>query len=169
VRGVVALILLGSVVLARAQEQDRKMLDRLLKPDMTLQNNAQGKQFVARGATLSKSAPTKSFYVAETRKQKRFWNTRGISPKPFATESSQFARAEANLSTRNQITKLKEPYTTASYSGVREAADAQKAVATSEFAGNRKFEGRGKSQTALSAQDHPLTIEQVRELLNKNK
>ena len=37
------------------------------------------------------------------------------------------------------------------------------------FAGNRPFLGQGKSQKALSAQDRPLTIEQVRELLNKNK
>lgn len=31
------------------------------------------------------------------------------------------------------------------------------------------FLDRGKSQKALSARDKPLTIEQVRELLNKNK
>ena len=37
------------------------------------------------------------------------------------------------------------------------------------FAGNRPFLGRGKSQEALSARDTPLTIDQVRELLNKNK
>ncbi len=145
------------------------MLDRLLKPDMTLQNKAQGKRFVAGGAKLTKNAPTKSFYVTEVPKQKRFWNTRSISEKPFATESSRFARAEANLSTRNQIPKLDTRYATADYSGVREAADAQKAMATSDFAGNRTFEGRGKSQKSLSAQDRPLTIDEVRELLNKNK
>jgi hypothetical protein len=37
------------------------------------------------------------------------------------------------------------------------------------FAGNRPFLDQGKSQKALSRQNPPLTIEQVRELLNKNK
>ena len=31
------------------------------------------------------------------------------------------------------------------------------------------FLGQGKSQKALHAQDRPLTIDEVRELLNKNK
>ncbi len=169
-RGVlVSVLILGSVTLLCAQEQERKLLDRLLKPDMTLQNNAQGKQFVASGATLTKSAPTKSFYVRATPKQKHFWNTRRISEKPFPTESSRFARTEANLSTGSQVAKLDSPYATGNYRGVREATDAQKAMATSDFAGNRRFEGRGKSQKALSAQDRPLTIDEVRELLNKNK
>ncbi|MBA2744260.1 MAG: hypothetical protein H0U43_08155, partial [Chthoniobacterales bacterium] len=56
------------------------------------------------------------------------------------------------------------------YSGVRPAFDAQKAVATSEFDDARRpFLVQGKSQKSLSAKDEPLTLEQVRELLNKNK
>jgi hypothetical protein len=38
-----------------------------------------------------------------------------------------------------------------------------------EFSGTRPFLVRGKSQKALSAQDRPLSIDDVRELLNKNK
>src|ERR1022692_4651115 len=53
--------------------------------------------------------------------------------------------------------------------GVRRAADGDKKVNGRDFAGNRPFLGQGKSQKALSTQDKPLTIEQVRELLNKNK
>jgi len=41
--------------------------------------------------------------------------------------------------------------------------------AVREYAGNRPFLDKGKSQKSLSAQNKPLTIEQVRELLNKNK
>jgi hypothetical protein len=44
-----------------------------------------------------------------------------------------------------------------------------KKYATRDFAGNRPFLGQGKSQKALHAQDRPLTIDEVRELLNKNK
>ena len=39
----------------------------------------------------------------------------------------------------------------------------------SEFSGTRPFLVRGKSQKALSQQDRPLSIDEVRELLNKNK
>ena len=38
-----------------------------------------------------------------------------------------------------------------------------------DFPGTRPFLVQGKSQKALSQQDKPLTIDQVRELLNKNK
>ena len=53
--------------------------------------------------------------------------------------------------------------------GTRVAPENGSNLAAAPFAGNRPFLGRGKSQKALSARDTPLTIEQVRELLNKNK
>jgi hypothetical protein len=49
------------------------------------------------------------------------------------------------------------------------SASSTKKYATGDFAGNRPFLGQGKSQKALHAQDRPLTIDEVRELLNKNK
>jgi len=53
--------------------------------------------------------------------------------------------------------------------GVSTNAYSAKKYATRDFAGNRPFLGQGKSQKALHAQDRPLTIDEVRELLNKNK
>ena len=44
-----------------------------------------------------------------------------------------------------------------------------RAIATGNFTNSRAFLDKGKSQKALSQQSKPLTIEQVRELLNKNK
>ncbi len=163
------LILCGGAVLASAQVQEKKLLDRLLKPDMTLQNNMQGRQFAATAASITKKAPTKSFYTGAGRSEKGFWNTRQVSVKEFKTGRSQYGRRAATLSTRGQIEKLDAPYSTPAYDGVRESSDAQKAIPASGFAGNRKFEAQGKSQKFLSAQDRPLTIDQVRELLNKNK
>lgn len=52
---------------------------------------------------------------------------------------------------------------------VRPASDSEKKISGNDFAGNRPFLGQGKSQKALSAGKQPLTIDQVRELLNKNK
>lgn len=163
------LLLMSSVVFASAQVQERKLLDRLLKPDMELQNNMQTKQFAVAGSSLTKEAPTKTFYVKEAKSQKAFWNTRQVTQQEFKTRDAQFARQEANLSTRGQLAKVNQPYSTPAYSGVRTARDAQKAVATSDYAGTRKFEVQGKSQKFLNAPERPLTIDQVRELLNKNK
>jgi hypothetical protein len=42
-------------------------------------------------------------------------------------------------------------------------------MAASDYPGTRPFLAHGKSQKALSAQDRALTIDEVRELLNKNK
>jgi hypothetical protein len=43
---------------AHAQQQEQKLLDRLLKPDMSLESNLQQKQFTTGGATLDKKART---------------------------------------------------------------------------------------------------------------
>jgi hypothetical protein len=40
---------------------------------------------------------------------------------------------------------------------------------TRDFGGSRPFLAEGKSQKALRTKNKPLTIEQVRELLNKSK
>jgi len=53
--------------------------------------------------------------------------------------------------------------------GTRVAPENGSSLPVAPFAGNRPFLGQGKSQKALSAQDTPLTLEQVRELLNKSK
>jgi len=152
----------------RAQEQEQKLLDRLLKPNMSLQNTSYDKQFAARGARLDKRARTKTFYVADRRAEKKFV-TGTFATSSFTTEQSRYQRSEANIKPRNGIAKIDTPHETPAYRGVRSAPESERAVKTSQFRGSRPFLVRGKSQKSLSAQDRPLTIDQVRELLNKNK
>ncbi len=155
--------------LATAQEQERKLLDRLLKPDMSLQNNAQEKQFVAGGATVEKKARTKQFYVRERSWHKHFQGSRNVDTQEFQTRTSRYQRRESRLSGR-RAPEAAGSYATADYPAVHAAPEARKSVDSTEFpAGERAFLVRGKSQKALSAQDRPLTLDQVRELLNKNK
>jgi hypothetical protein len=156
----------GSV--AQAQEQERKLIDRLLRPDTTLQNPIEQKQFTVRGTTRTKQAHTKSFYVPERRPEKSFFG-RMFRTKSFGTKNSRYQDAQANLSTRTQIANTDVPYETAAYRDLAPARDATKTAEVTEFAGTRPFLIQGKSQKALSQQDRPLTIDQVRELLNKNK
>ncbi len=163
-------LLACGIAAADAQEQERKLIDRVLKPDMSLQNNLQTKQFSVRGNAPTKSAHTKTFYVADRRQEKQFGGSRSVTPKMFAAQQSRFQEAQANLSTRTRIAKAETPFAAADYAGVKRSWDSNKAVETSSFAASdRPFLVRGKSQKALSQQNKELTIDDVRELLNKNK
>ena len=53
--------------------------------------------------------------------------------------------------------------------GTRVASENNTTTPVREYASNRPFLDKGKSQKSLHALDKPLTIEQVRELLNKSK
>ena len=81
-----AAIVLATVATSNAQQQERKLIDRILKPDTSLQNTAQGKEFIARGGAIStKKAATKSFYVASRSPEKQYTNVRSASVKDFRT------------------------------------------------------------------------------------
>jgi hypothetical protein len=151
-----------------AQEQENKLVDRLLRPDMTLQNNAQKKKFVAAGAPLLRHATVREFYWQEKTNTKKFSNTRELSSQQYNSRSFHSNKDSANLNTKT-IHKSDLAFGTQTATGVRAAVNADKKVSGREYAENRPFVDRGKSQKALSQQNRPLTIEEVRELLNKNK
>ncbi|MGI9113459.1 MAG: hypothetical protein DLM52_11010 [Chthoniobacterales bacterium] len=150
-------------LVARAQEQERKLVDRLLEPNTTLENPAQHKQFNGAGAVTAKSASTRAFYVsnhdlAKTFAGTREFSTRSYSSRPFATKGATLPAAPRTKTFATQDAR-----------GVSSARDAGKSYDTRKYAGTRPFAGRGKSQEALHQQDRPLSIDDVRELLNKNK
>jgi hypothetical protein len=175
-RGVNRSLILAAVVVAavaapaRGQEQEGKLMTRLLKPDMALQNGAQTKKFKVHGSTVTSTAPTKTFHFISRIFARNFTGTAMVKPQEFHTSTSRFQRAEANVHSRNALADTGGPYRTSAYSGVTAEPDAAKAVSTAAYPEDqRAFLGRGKSQKSLSAQDHPLTLDEVRELLNKNK
>lgn len=166
----VILTLLASVWPTSAQEQERKLVDRLLKPNMSLTNPAQEKQFSATGASFDKRAPSKNFYPRKNSHTKSFAGERAFATAPFATPPDfRAGDSRANIPAKSPVTKTGAVYFASNAHGTRVAPESGATLAAATFAGNRPFLGRGKSQKALSAQDKPLTIEQVRELLNKNK
>lgn len=163
-----AVIILATATVSQAQEQEKKLIDRLLKPNMSLQSDVQGKTFVPRGTISTRKAATKSFYVANRSPEKGYTNVRKVAGKVFYTQESQLPQRRANTTSRTTFAKLDTPYATSAYS-TRAAFGVEKKVETSEYAGTRPFLVRGKSPKALSSQNHPMTIDEVRELLNKNK
>jgi hypothetical protein len=173
VRILVALaILLAATSAAVAQQQENKLMDRLLRPDLTLANSAQNKKFTntQTAATFNKPARTRTFSVARKPAQRTFSGERTFTPRQFAAPRFRAGDSAANIATRTQLTKNDAVFvTSAAPASTLVAPESNETAPAREYAGTRPFLGKGKSQKALSAQDKPLTIEQVRELLNKSK
>jgi len=162
------LVLLVAFSFARAQDQESKLVERLLRPDMTLQNTTQNKKFIADGASINKKATVGTFYFQQKSNSRSFSNTHEFSARQFNSRSFQRARAASGISSQQPIGNSQPSYSSR-IARVRDAHDADKAATSRPFAGNHLFLGQGKSQKALNRKNAPLTIEQVRELLNKNK
>lgn len=166
---VASMALLASIVATSAQEQEGKLVDRILKPNMSLVNSAQNKQFRTAGTSVAKRAPSKSFHTESKSLTKSFAAERALPARQFAARPFRGGAATANTSTRSELTKPDIVYVASAADSTRLAPENGNTLPVTPFAGDRPFLGRGKSQKALSACDTPLTIEQVRELLNKNK
>lgn len=155
---------------AGAQDQEPKLLDRLLKPNRTLQNSAQNKKFVADGASVDKHARVGTFYIQQKSKPKDFSGTRDFTAQQFNSRSfHQADDGRAKSLSQQPVANSPRKYATSTAPNVRAAREVSKTSETRDFSGKRPFLDRGKSQKSLNRQNPPLTIEQVRELLNKNK
>src|SRR5215831_14110622 len=166
----VGILLLTVLCSASAQDQEKKLVDRLLKPDMTLQNDAQNKKFVGDGsASINKRASVGAFYVHRKPRSKDFSGTRDFSTTQFYSQTYHGERTAHEASSQQTLANSKAPYANKTARGVRDAPQSGTKVASRAYAGNRPFLDEGKSQKSLNRQNEPLTIEQVRELLNKNK
>jgi hypothetical protein len=163
------LLLLTPVACVRAQEQESKLLDRLLRPDMTLGNPAQNKKFVADRTSINKQATVGTFYVQKKSDSKNFTGTRDFSARQFDSEPFRGQRSASGISSQQALGNSRAAYATQTARGLRNAPQSDKKVVSPSYAENRPFLDKGKSQKALTRKNKPLTIEEVRELLNKNK
>ena len=151
-----------------AQHQEPSLVDRLLRPNIELQNNAQGKKFVPNSAAIEGRGTVGTFFLQPTRPEKSFTDTRVLTAPKYRSHSfHEKAATAASVQSRN----LNAPATisTSSVRGVHDAYDAHSTIASRSSADQRPFQEQGKSQKSLNRQNPPLTIDQVRELLNKNK
>jgi hypothetical protein len=170
VRIFIALSFLACAGPALAQEQEGKLLDRLLRPDVGMQNIAQHKHFTVGGNQIDKQAVAAPFHFQEKSTAKTFADAREFgATNPFATRHSRAGDGTAQITKSARITRTASAASN-SMIGTTAAMESGRAMATRDSASStRGFLDQGKSQKALSQQDKPLTIEQVRDLLNKNK
>jgi hypothetical protein len=168
VRRCLALCLLfAASASVRAQDQEQKLVDRLLKPDTSFQNSAQNKKFSADRTSVNKRASVTTFYIQPAPKPKAFTGPHALSMREFNSKPPY--RAGSAIPAKRLPMNAGRTYSTAASTDLRPVHDANKTVETRSNPTNRPFLVQGKSQKALDQQKPSLTIEQVRELLNKNK
>lgn len=137
---------------------------------MTLQNDVQNKKFVGDGsASINKRANVGTFFVHQKSRSKNFGGTRDFSTTQFYSQTYRGGRMAYEASSHQTPASPKAPYANQTARGVRDARQSSKKVASRAYAGNRPFLNEGTNQKSLNRHNEPLTIEQVRELLNKNK
>ena len=166
----VCIVLAAVLCTVRAQDQEKKLVDRLLKPDMTLQNDAQNKKFTGDGSvSINKRANVGSFYVHQKPRAKNFSGTRDFATSQFYSKTYHGGRSAFEVSSQQTTANSRFAYANQTARGVRDAPQSGKKVASRAYSGTRPFLDEGQSQKSLNQQNAPLTIDQVRELLNKNK
>ena len=95
---------------------------------------------------------------------------RAFTPQQFAARHFRAGDSAAYIASRSQPVKDDKLIATpVAAAGTRVAPESNEVAPTREYASNRPFLDKGKSAKSLQAQNKPLTIEQVRELLNKSK
>jgi hypothetical protein len=152
---------------AYAQDQEGKLVNRLLRPNTELSNGDQNKKFTADRVSIDKRARVGAFYLHGKATSKTFANTRDFSATQFKSRSFD-ASGSGNSLLAARSTTATRSYDTPTARVSVSLRDSHKDVPISNFAGNRPFLEKGKSQKSLERKNAPMTIDQVRELLNKN-
>jgi hypothetical protein len=158
------------VPLARAQEQERKLVNRLLEPNMELQNPDQNKKFAAdHGGAIEKRASVGAFYVQQKNNAKPFTGVRDVPGREFRAQNFRGTKEAASARPQREIVNANRAVPVGNARDVRAARDSNKTLDGRDYPGNREYVARGKSQKSLDRRNSPMTIDQVRDLLNKNK
>jgi hypothetical protein len=165
----ISVLLVAAPFCLHAQDQERKLIERLLRPDMSLQSKEQKKKFIADRTSINKKARVDTFYLEKKSNFKAFSQTRDFSTRQYNSQSFHGSRSAYENSSHQAVDNSQLAYRTQTARGSRDAPQSGKKVASRAYAENRPFLEQGKSQKSLSRQNAPLTIDQVRELLNKNK
>jgi hypothetical protein len=155
---------------ARAQEQENKLVDRLLRPNMELSNPAQNQKFTAvEGVSVDKKFEAKSFSASTAQPSKSFWGARSFLSKTFGTGKYARAEAAANAKANAELAFASTEFQTKKSELAKPSAFSEKKEPVRDYADNHAFQAQGTRQKILDDQNqtHPMSIDDVRELLNK--
>jgi hypothetical protein len=162
-------LVFGCLCSVYAQEQEDKLVSRLLRPNTALGNTDQNKKFTAAdGAQVDKHARVGTFYFQRKSLMKTYANTRDFQTEQYDARTFDSSGTGSSLLAAKSTTQTPSYATPTARTSV-ELRDGHKEAGSRNFAGNRPFLDKGKSQKSLDRKNPPMTIEQVRELLNKSK
>ncbi|HEY5893822.1 MAG TPA: hypothetical protein VIT91_11380 [Chthoniobacterales bacterium] len=166
----IVLFFLTSVSTVLGQETDERMA-RILKPDLNSTSYIADKSFYdgKHDGRFSKDASTKPFYIS------KFFSSKTFEAKKYKNfgnywtgeyvDTAKKAGTKGKYTVENTSTKV-----AVKDMPVKESRDAKKSQAVREYPYNHNIIFPGKSQKVLdqkSQDKEPLTVDQVRELLNK--
>ena len=134
---------------------------------MELQNKAQDKKFVASSAAIEHRGSVGTFVLQPNRAEKSFTDRRALTMTEYPSWSLSTSRAIS--SAPNRSAHVPGPVGSSSAPDIHSANTPQIASDSRIFADQHQFREQGKSQKSFDRQNPPMTIDQVRELLNKNK
>src|SRR5262249_21420372 len=121
------MMLTAALCCVRAQDQERKLVDRLLKPDMTLQNDAQNKKFIGDGsASINKRPSVGTFYVHQKPRSKSFSGAKDFSTTQFYSKTYRGGHTAYEVSAQQTVANSKAPYASPPARGVRDAPQSGK-------------------------------------------
>lgn len=160
-------IFLAALSSSRAQDQEGKLVNRLLRPNLELGSADQNKKFTADRIGVDKRARVGTFYLQRKALSRTYANTRDFSATEFKSRSFD-SSGSGNSLLAARSTPSARSYDTPTARVSVNLRDSHRETTTSNFAGNRAFLEKGKSQKSLDRKNPPMTIDQVRELLNKN-
>ncbi len=180
--------LVCAVTPAFAQQQERKLLDRLLRPDETLEFDLRKSSTIGNRGYATGSARVKEFSYTQKTEPKSFRTRDFHGTKSAWMGDFKYSTKEANSRGKYEIPNVGKAADTKTMR-VKAAAESDKTMATRELPeANREYRGsliRPRSQDRLTQQGpaaqgdrtigwqggslKPMTIDDIRELLNKNK
>src|SRR4029077_2442325 len=130
-------LITAALCCVRGQDEEKKLLDRLLKPDMALQNDAQNKKFSGDGSvSINRRANVGSFYVHQKPSSKNYSGTRDFSTTQFYSQTYRGGRRAYEVSSQQTLANSKATYGSQTAPGAREAPQSRKKVACRAYAGN---------------------------------
>lgn len=157
---------------SHAQQQDRTLEERIMRPDTTrgcLEQNKTFGNYKTFQSAGSDRAAVRDFYYTQKFSPKGF-ETKEFSTKNHWAGDFKYATSEANTKGRYAIPNGEKNYETKPME-VKDAREGGKNYATAAYATDI-YKPNGKTQKILDAKyanQKPKTIEEIRELLNKNK
>lgn len=184
---VFCIVSLWTAGLLKAQDQEAEIATKLQTRNVNVAPTLfQNKAFYD-GSTFNgtRDANTSSFYFIDHVRTKNFIARTFYGSSDYWAGHFKFNADKANLNTRNVVVNATKQVETKT-SATKADRDSNKESATRDYAsGSREFRGRGRSQDRLDKEGekalmgtvplglggdlHQLTIDEVRQLLNKNK